>query len=143
MGIETLQYPKPQAEEHLGPVEMEQLDLTGMPEEDIGEDVIFGEADRVENLESRQEPASSLSSHAPFGLADDLNQDKVVLMTEQQKQALREARSRGHNTTSEQAYAQMALAMGTPLRRIGMAPSGSGVRSTAGVNRKGDRKSVV
>ena len=58
-------------------------------------------------------------------------------MTDQQKQALREARLPGRNTTSKEAYAQMALLMGTPLRRIGTSPGGNGVNSTAGANRRG------
>jgi hypothetical protein len=39
------------AERHLGPVEMEPLDLTGMPEEDIGEDVIYGEEELADEDE--------------------------------------------------------------------------------------------
>ncbi len=43
-----------QAEMQLGPVEMELLDLSGMPEEDIGEDVIFDEEELAEEMISGQ-----------------------------------------------------------------------------------------
>lgn len=46
-----------QAMEHLGPVEMEVADLTGMPEEDIGEDVICGEDGVAQGGESAQSAA--------------------------------------------------------------------------------------
>ena len=57
-------------------------------------------------------------------------------MTEQQKQALREARLPKHRITSAEAYAQMTLLMGTPLKKIGKNRSDSGASSTAGAGSK-------
>ena len=60
------------AEEHLGPVEMEQLDLTGMPEEDIRDDVIFGEeelADGQERCQNAEDDPSAETSPQGSALA--------------------------------------------------------------------------
>ena len=62
---------------------------------------------------------------------------KVGPMTEQQKQSLRIARLPGHRTTSEEAYAQMAILMGTPVKMIGKSRNASGGGSGGGARRRG------
>ena len=57
-----------QAEEPLGPVEMTRVDLTGMPEEDIGEDVLEPEEELAVRMESRQSgPHDGATETSPAG----------------------------------------------------------------------------
>ncbi len=59
-----------QAAEKLGEVEMEQVDLTGMPEEDIGEDVIWAEEELAGGEEAGQsEPHDGATETSPAGSA--------------------------------------------------------------------------
>ena len=97
-----------QAEEHLGQVAMEQLDLTGMPEEDVAEDVI-SEAEELAHQEQECKPKGNDPS----------------TKTGPQGSAL------------AQAYAHlcggvcpMALVMGMTPKRIGTGVRGDGVSST-------------
>jgi hypothetical protein len=63
---------------------------------------------------------------------------RVDPMTEQQKQSLRIARLPGHRTTSAEAYAQMTILMGTPVKMmIGKSRNASGGNSGGGARHRG------